>query len=327
MPSILIGFKRGQESEKRAFRINLSTPLHIAVLFSWPLWVCYLAFIMPMTVANAADDPLASETLRAGFYAKSFPDFSVEDIEISVKLLSEEIGKEVGIQTSVKVYEDIQSMRQDFEKGIINFVVASSILMITQFDKNLFSDGFRFIRWAESPDRFLVLGQHKPNMDGFDSYYAQRLVLAQIDPTCELYLDFLSRSHFNQSYSNSFKLIKREKKAHQLILMLFFNQADVTCVHQNAYEIAIEMNPQLKQKLEVLSQTENVPQGMGLFHKNTPAAFRETVIAQALKLQNSPRGRQLLELFKSEQAIRAGVQDLMTALELYNAHQRLVDRQ
>lgn len=322
MPSILLGFKCDQETEKRVFRINLSMPMHLSILFL----VGYLACIMPMTVANAADDPFVLETLRAGFYAKSFPDFSLEDIEISVKLLSEEIGKSVGIPTSVKVYEDIQSMRQDFEKGIINFIVTSPILLVTQFDKNLLSDGFRFIRWAESPDRFLVLGQSQPNTDGFDSYYAQRLVLAQIDPTCELYLDFLSRSHFNQSYSHSFKLVKREKKAHQLILRLFFNQADVTCVHQNAYDIAIEMNPQLKQKLKVLSQIENIPQGMGLFHKNTPKAFREAVIAQALKLHNRPRGRQLLELFKGEQIMRAGVNDLTAALALYTAHQRLEER-
>lgn len=302
-------------------------PIYALAIFRWPFWVCYLAFIMPMTVVNAAEDILTSETLRAGFYAKSFPDFSVEDIEVTVKLLSEELGEEVGIRTSVKVYEDIQSMRQDFENGIINFAVTSPILFITQFDNNLFSDGFRFIHWSESPDRYLVLGQHQPNTSGFDSYHGQRLVMAQIDPTCELYMEFLSRSHFKQSYINSFKPIKREKKAHQLILMLFFNQADVTCVHQNVYELAIEMNPQLKQKLEVLAQTDNVPQGLGLFHKNTPAAFRETVIAQALKLHNRPRGRQLLELFRGEQAIRAGVKDLKPALELYNAHQGLVGRQ
>jgi len=327
MPLVLIGLKRGQETEKYGFRINLSMHTHLAVLISLPFLVCALACIMLMTVANAADDPFASETLRAGFYAKSFPDFSVEDVEVSVKLLSEEIGKEAGVKTFVNVYEDIQSMRQDFENGIINFVVASSILMVSQFDKNLLSDGFRFIRSAESLDRLLVLGQNKPNKDGFDSYRGQRLVLAQSDPTCELYLDLLSLSDFKQSYSNSFKLIKREKKAHQLILMLFFNQADVTCVYQNAYDIAIEMNPQLKQKITVLSEIKNVPEGMGLFHTNTPAAFRESVIAEVLKLQNKPRGRQLLELFKGEQAIRAAVKDLTAAMELHAAHQRLLGRQ
>jgi ABC-type phosphate/phosphonate transport system substrate-binding protein len=327
MPLVLIGLKRGQETEKYSFRINLSMHTHLSVLISLPFLICSLACIMLMTVANAAEDPFASETLRAGFYAKSFPDFSVEDVEVSVKLLSEEIGKEAGVKTIVKVYEDIQSMRQDFENGIINFVVTSSILMVSQFDKNLLSDGFRFIRSAESQNRLLVLGQNKPNKDGFDSYRGQRLVLAQSDPTCELYLDLLSWSDFKQSYSNSFKLIKREKKAHQLILMLFFNQADVTCVFQNAYDIAIEMNPQLKQKITVLSEIENMPEGMGLFHTNTPVAFRESVIAQALKLQNKPRGRQLLELFKGEQAIRAAVKDLAAALELYNAHRRLQGRQ
>lgn len=321
MPFVLSQSNGGQKTGSHGFRIKALN------VFSLRCLLGCLFCLMAINVADAADDPFAEQTLRAGFYAQSFPDFSVEDIEISVKLLTEEIAKEEGVQASVKVYEDIQAMRQDFDKGIINFVVASSILLATEFDIKLFGDGFRFVRLTESPDRLLVLGQTKSGKDGFASFRGQRLVLAQSDPMTELYLDFLSWSHFKQSYKNSFKLIKREKIAHQLILMLFFGKADVTCVYQNAYETAVEMNPQLKQKLTILSQTENVPQGMGLFHKNTPKVFSDKIIAETLELHNRPRGRQLLELFKSEQAVHSDVGNLAAVIELYRSHQRLIGKE
>jgi hypothetical protein len=281
-----------------------------------------MIFFSQMTVLHAAEDLFAQPTLRAGFHAQSFPDFSAEDIEISVKLLSEEIGKEVGVGTSVKVYDDIKMMRQDFETGVINFVVASSILFASQFDTTSFSNGFRFVRNGILTDTLLLLGQAKLSHDSIESYRGKRLILAESDPLAEFYLDILSRKHFKQSYTQSFKLVKREKKAHQLILKLFFDQADLACVYRNAYQVAIEMNPELGQKLIVLDEINNIPQGMGLFHKNIPEEFRAKVIAQAIKLHERPRGEQLLQLFKSDNAVYADLNDLAGAVSLTTEHQR-----
>ncbi len=266
----------------------------------------------------------AALSLQIGFHAKSFPDFSVEDVEISVKLLAEELGKEIGVETHVDVYEDIRAMRQDFEQGKINFVVASSILLVKEFNSALFVDGFRFVRISPLSDRVIVLGQIKPGKRTLQDYRGDRLALAQYDPMTDLYLDYVSWLTFKRSYQNSFKLLGREKKAHQLILKLFFDSADVTCVYQNAYATALEMNPQLEKKLQIIAQTEFMPQGMGLFHRNTPVEFRELVIAEALKLADRPRGQQLLNLFKSERAIRSTYADLDAALKLNTAYQNLI---
>lgn len=276
-----------------------------------------------MNVTLANEELFAQPTLRIGFHSQSFPDFSLEDVEISVKLLSEEIGREEGIETTVKVYDDLKVMRQDFETGVINFVVASSILFASNFDHNTLSNGFRYVRNGISSDTLLLLGQTKSGQATFDNYRGKRLILAESDPLAEIYLDVLSKKHFNQGYTQSFKLIKREKKAHQLILKLFFDQADLTCVYRNAYQVAIEMNPELEKKLTVLSELNNIPQGMGLFHKKTPEDFRARVIAQAIKIQEKPRGEQLLQLFKSDYSVYADVNDLAGAISLTAEHQHL----
>lgn len=299
------------------FKLSSFTGLTSLGLLTW------LIFFSLSTVSHA-EDLFAKTTLRAGIHVQSFPDFSAEDVEVSVKLLSEEVGREMGVETSVTAYEDIKAMRQDFDSGVINFVVASSILFASGFDNESFSTGFRFVRTGIASDNVLLLGQAKFGQADFGSYLGKRLILAEFDPLAEIYLDVLSRKQFKKSFTQSFKLIKREKRAHQLILKLFFDQADLACVYRNAYQIAVELNPELQQKLVIVSEMDNIPQGMGLFHKNVPEEFRSRVIAQAEKLHERPRGEQLLQLFKSDYVVPADVNDLAASIALNIEYQRLL---
>ncbi len=147
-----------------------------------PLVFLLSLLVYPVFIVRAAD-PFAEPSLRVGYDAKSFPDFSLEDLEVSIKLLSEELGKEIGIKTTVTVYEDIKAMRDDFEQGKINFVVASAILLATEFDNQLFADGFRFVRSDNSSDQVLVLSQKKYGKTDLKDFRGKRLALTQYDPT------------------------------------------------------------------------------------------------------------------------------------------------
>ncbi len=271
----------------------------------------------------SAEDLFAEPTLRAGFYSRAFPDFSVEDLKISVKLLSEEIGKNVGIQTTVTVFDDIALMRNAFEQGKINFVVASTLNLGNDFDNKLLADGFRMVVDSDNPDRLAILTRKNEGLDDFKALRGKKLALVEYDPIADLYMDFLALSVFKKGYKDSFKGITREKKANQIILKLFFGQADAVCVYQNAFRLATELNPQLFTKLQIISQMSGIPQGAGLFHKNVSPAFREQVITEAIKLDANVRGQQLLQLFKADKVIRASLADLTAAKQLYIDYQQL----
>lgn len=274
-----------------------------------------------------ADDQFSEQTLRVGFYSRAFPDFSVEDIEISVKLLAEEIGKNVNLHTTVSVYEDINAMRDAFEQGKINFVAASSLNLATEFNNELLVDGFRLQISSNNPDSLLVMTRKNEGLDDIKTLSGKKLGLVEYDPVADLYIDFLSKAAFdNRSYKKVFREMPREKKAHQIILKLFFGQVDVICVYHNAYIRAAELNPQLSSKLQIIKQLDGIPQGAGFFHKNTPADFREKVIAEALKLDKHARGEQLLQLFKSDKAIRSTLTDLVATKKLYEEYQKLNNR-
>lgn len=275
--------------------------------------------------AWAAAKSNSDKRLRVGYHAMSFPDFSLADIQVSIKLFAEELGQSIGIDdVEVLIYEDIDLMRKDFEQGALNYVAASTLLLATKFDTRMFADGFRFIRDSEYADSLVVLAQKHDAKVELKDFKGKRLVLAQTDPLVDLYMDFLSLSVFKKSYSSAFNVPQREKKSHQLILRVFFGQADLACVHNFSYQNALELNPQIQDKLQVIARLDNIPEGAGFFHKNTPAEFREYVIRQAMTITDTVRGKQFLEMFKSDLVIRSTLEDLLPAQQLYVAHQRLL---
>lgn len=294
----------------------MSTPTRI----QWVLPLL-LFFFSTLVVAGTATD----DRLRIGYHAMSFPDFSLADIQVSIKLFAEELGQSIGIDdVEVLIYEDIERMREDFERGTLNYVAASTLLLATKFDTRLFADGFRLIRTSEYADSLVVLAQKNAAKVELKDFKDKRLALVQTDPLVDLYMDFLSLSVFKQPYSSSFKQLPREKKSHQLILKLFFGQADLACVHNFTYQNALELNPQIQDKLQLLARLDNIPEGAGFFHKNTPAEFREYVIRQAMTITDTTRGQQFLEMFKADAVKRSNVEDLIPAKHLFDAHQRLL---
>jgi ABC-type phosphate/phosphonate transport system substrate-binding protein len=270
-----------------------------------------------------AEDLFAEQTLRIGFYERAYPDFSSEDIKITVKVLGEALGTNAGIPTTITIYDDIALMRNAFEQGEINFVLASTLNLANDFNSNLFTDGFRVIRLTEHSDTIAVLTRKNQGIDTFKALAGKRLTLVENSPIADLYIDFLALSTFNKKYKTSFKETQRERKAQRVILKLFFGQTDAICVYLDTYNVATELNPQLLSKIQVISQLDNIPQGAGLFHKNVDPTFRDRVIKEMLRMNENVRGQQLLQLFKADKTIRASIADLAGAKRLYADYQQL----
>ena len=285
------------------------------------IWLCTLCSLFASHFGVWAQSN-AEPGLIVGISAKSFPDVSEADIEVTIKLLAEEFGKSSGYETVVTAYTDEDLLRHDFEQGKINFVVSSSLILATQYEKSLLGNGFRFLRDTQSPDQLLIVGRAEYDLLQFRG---KRAVLAQNDPVAELYLDYFSLKTFEQEYKSSFKVLPQVAKVNQLLLKVFFGEADLTSVYQNFYQTALEMNPQLAGKLKVLAHIDNIPPAGNFFRKGTPSEFQEKVIQQALIMTHNPRGLQLLEMFRSNRIVRSSPDDILPAQQLYSARQRVLN--
>ena len=83
------------------------------------------------------------------------------------------------------------------------------------------------------------------------------------------------------------------------ILQIFFRQADAAVVTTGAFELACELNPQLRKDLLILSVSPPFVTSFFIFRPTWQGPSRERIISAILSLQTTPGGRQVLNVFGS----------------------------
>jgi len=79
---------------------------------------------------------------------------------------------------------------------------------------------------------------------------------------------------------------------------LFFKKADVALINENQFNIAAELNPQLRTNTKILKESEPYLIFVTALSKNTPALEVKGIKNSLLTMQKTTRGRSALNLLK-----------------------------
>jgi phosphonate transport system substrate-binding protein len=121
--------------------------------------------------------------------------------------------------------------------------------------------------------------------------------------------------------SSFFSSFKTTEKSQECVLPLFFGKVDACVVGEPDLNLAKEMNPQLG-RLRVLARSRPMVEGV-LATPVEPTPGRKELIDAILGLNLDPRGRQVLQLFRTERVVRIQPGDLDSARELFADYRRL----
>ncbi|BCG65911.1 MAG: hypothetical protein methR_P3782 [Methyloprofundus sp.] len=312
----------------RILYLNLSYWLNKRFIPNTSKLLLSLLLVFGITQTCPADDDLFQQnTLRTGFYLESFPDISLADMEIALRFWVEEVGNGVGIPASIFIYKDLDKMRTDFYQGKINFIVSSPLFIVNEFDLQQLAEGYKIVLSDIATDKILVITHKSSDIQNLKDLGNTQLTLLLNDPIAKMYAEVLSLENYGKNATNVFSRINYTLKSNQLIYKLFFKNTDVIFVYQQAYQLAIELNPQIKDKTLVIAALPDIPRGLGYFHKKVNPEFREAVLTEVEKLDTHPRGQQLLALFQAETVRRSNLGDLKTTQQLKQRYQKLINAQ
>ena len=118
-----------------------------------------------------------------------------------------------------------------------------------------------------------------------------------------------------------FASAKTAPKPQACILPLFFGTVDACLVDEVNLNLAKEMNPQLG-KLRVLARSRPMIESV-IAVPSEPHPFQKELIDTMLSLQDDPRGRQLLMVFKTDRLVPIQPGDLDSARELWRDYYKL----
>jgi phosphonate transport system substrate-binding protein len=117
--------------------------------------------------------------------------------------------------------------------------------------------------------------------------------------------------------------VTESTKLLRVILPVFFRQADACLVSLRGFETMVELNPQIGRQLKILAKSEPVIPALLCFRGDYPAAYREKIIKEAARVNETPAGRQTLALFQAGHLLRGDPASLASTCTLLELHRRL----
>jgi phosphonate transport system substrate-binding protein len=145
------------------------------------------------------------------------------------------------------------------------------------------------------------------------------------NPRTNLAEPWLAVSLWNEGLVSPRQLLGRISKNPQLsqvVLPVFFGQADACLVTRTGLNTMAELNPQLLRQLKVLVTSPRIENAFMAFRKGYPAELKMPIFNRMLAFNSSTTARQVLMLFQSRGYIGNSQECLSPATSLLDAYER-----
>lgn len=117
--------------------------------------------------------------------------------------------------------------------------------------------------------------------------------------------------------------VRRELKPANVVLPVFFRNADVCLITRNSFNVMTEMNPQVgKMCREILRSPKVVPNVL-FFNRREVTPFGDEIRKGLLELHLGVAGRQMLDTFQLDRLVKGTDEDLVVTRDLVMEHERL----
>lgn len=259
-----------------------------------------------------------------GVYNPVIRDVPRKDAELSLRFWLAELGESVHLKYKpIRFYDDLEEMKRDLASGELNFIVATSMGAVQHLPVDQLRDGFSGHKPA-ADDLYLVV-RREANIRNLADLAGKRFVLLEGDELSDVYLQILLMRSWGKVERSRLAGIEHEKRSNNLVHRLFFKQADAALINRNAYEAALALNPQIGQRLQILDDYSFHGRSpvIGLFSAQVNAKDREIITRGAMTINDTVRGRQLLDIYRADAVDVSKVSDLEPYRRLFEEYREL----
>jgi phosphonate transport system substrate-binding protein len=152
-----------------------------------------------------------------------------------------------------------------------------------------------------------------------------RSLVLQESPNTSLAEPWLTVSLWREGLDSPERLLghmSRNTKLSQVVLPLFFGQADACVVTRRGLDTMVELNPQLSRKLKVLLASPQMESAFFAFRKGYPAQLKKPLFDHFAILKSSATAQQVFTLFQSTGFTARDSDCLSPANALLDAYER-----
>jgi ABC-type phosphate/phosphonate transport system substrate-binding protein len=258
-------------------------------------WSCLLTAALG---AQAADVPAQLPLLKLGFYLPTIREANMADIKVSLQVWAEEMATGLGYRVMTTTYQNMAEMRTAVDRGELHFVNAGGMELAETFAPGELQWGYA--RHQQGADDGLVLVVRSDSgLTSFADLRNKRVSRLSNDRLAEIFLETqclrASKQHCSQ-----FLTLTEEKRDIQSVYSVFFGKTDGALVALATLRTATELNPQVATRLKVIQDWKTLSLVFGMMTKQAASADLNALMGSAREALKSTRGRQMMELFKTD---------------------------
>jgi phosphonate transport system substrate-binding protein len=277
------------------------------------LWLSLLAS------SQAGEQPTIPRFVMGVFLPGVSDEVNLSDIRVAMDYWMQQISHEMNvIDGHTEFFVDMSEMRESFNKKQVDMIVAPPFSIVKHFNLSDLADGFMSVRAHGQFNSLLLLVKNDTTAASLSDLRGKRLIMPDNDEMSEVFIDTKTRKQFHLGYQHFFGSVGFENKQSRLILDLFFGKADAALVYLHAYDLMMELNPQIKDKTKILLTYPLRSKSYSFFRRDY--ADTQNILKHINTLFENPRGREILELFKTDEISISRVKDLIPIKALYEEY-------
>ena len=172
--------------------------------------------------------------------------------------------------------------------------------------------------------QYYLIAKKSLNAKGFKNITGKSLAYKKGDISAEIWLDKNSLSIYKSEAKEKLKEIILVKKENAALLNIFFNKTDFAIVTKKTWEIATELNPSIKKKIEIVEKSEKIHiPFIGIFRKGINVEKVESFFKVSENMRNAAGGDEIVELLKFDSLSRVNDKNLEELAKYYSEYFKL----
>jgi hypothetical protein len=260
---------------------------------NWLTWLVLVGLALLPGRGMAEPDPL-----KMGFYLPAIREASLADLKVSLTVWADEVSRPYGVKIRTSTYEDMLSMRGALERADLNFINAPGMELAELFRPDDIRQGYA--RRHHGVDEGLALVVIKNSgIRSFSGLRGKRLARLSNDRLSQYFLETQCLKVAAMDCQDFLRLLERKRDI-QSVYDVFFGRVDAALVQLATLRTAGELNPQVTARLQVILDWKADALFFGIMTRHTDEHYRSLIINSINEAVKTPRGQQLLELFKTD---------------------------
>jgi len=250
------------------------------------------------------------------FYGQDIDKINYKDAKVAMDIWIKKMASKLGASSTLLFFKDFDAVKKAKEEGSIDTLIlsANSYLQHLEYCKAEFSQGWMKLEKDGKPFfRFVIL--RRKDLPSKKSYTMEYYRYSKISRTvAEVY-------GWERGIAFSFKAVAKPSKP---VLDIFFKKADYGIVKEQSWLLMQELNPQLKEDIELVYTSDRIfVHIITLFSKHLSKKDKETYIKAIEAINETPEGKQLMELFKFNGLTKMGDSQFQEMENFYKRYQSL----